>query len=257
MNDPRTIVDALKQVARMRGVTYAELARRVELSEASVKRLFSQRTFTLARLAQFCEALEVDFAELARVARGREGEAVELTQPQEAALAADARLLAVFYLVVNGWTFDEIVARYQITQAQCVGALAKLDRLRLIDLMPGNRIRVRVPRTARLRPDGPIRRRHGKRAVEDFLAPEFERVGGYFAFEFRELSRASFEILRRKLARLAAEFHELAELDAGLAPAARETIGMAVGVRPWSMEAAIELPPRRPRPAASSSGARA
>ena len=146
MNDPRTLVDALKKVARMRGVTYAELAKRVKLSEASVKRLFSRGTFTLARLAQFCEALEVDFAELARMARGREGDAAELTQAQETALAADTRLLAVFYLVVNGWTFEEIVARYQISAAQCVGALAKLDRLGLIDLMPGNHIRVRVPR---------------------------------------------------------------------------------------------------------------
>lgn len=241
------IVDALKKVVRMRGLTYAELAKRVRLSEASVKRLFSQRTFTLARLAQFCEVLEIDFGELARLAHGREGDASEMTIAQETALAADARLLSVFYLVVNGWTFDEIVARYQITPVQCVGCLAKLDRLKLVDLMPGNRVRVRVPRGTRLRVDGPIRRRHGKRAVEDFLAPQFDRAGGYFTFEFRDLSRASFEILRRKLERLAVEFGELAELDNHVAPNRRETIGMALGLRPWSMETAIELPPRKPR----------
>ena len=247
INDVARLVETLKRIARTRGLTYATLASRVGLSEASVKRVFSQRTFTLARLAQFCDALEIDFAELARLAKGREDEAAELTQAQEAALAADTRLLAVFYLVVNGWTLDEIVGRHQITLAQCIAALAKLDRLGLIDLMPGNRVRVRVPRATRLRPGGPIRTRHGKRALDDFLAPEFGPAGGYFAFEFRELSRASFEILRRKLERLAAEFHELAELDAGLAPDARETIGMALGVRPWSMEAAIELPPRKRR----------
>lgn len=247
MNDASRLVDTLKKVVRMRGLTYADLAQRVSLSEASVKRVFSQRTFTLARLGEFCDALEIDFAELARLARGREGEAAEMTLAQETALAADARLMAVFYLVVNGWTFDEIVERYQITPAQCVGALAKLDRLGLIDLMPGNRVRLKLPRGTRLRPDGPIRRRHGKRVVEDFLAPEFDRAGGYFAFEFRELSRASFEILRRKLERLVTEFGELAELDAHLPPDARETIGMALGVRPWSMENAIELPPRKRR----------
>ena len=247
MDDAYRIVDALKKVVRMRGLTYAELAKRVRLSEASVKRLFSQRTFTLARLAQFCEALEIDFGELARLARGREGDASEMTIAQETALAADARLLSVFYLVVNGWTFDEIVAHYQITPVQCVGCLAKLDRLKLIDLMPGNRMRVKVPRGTRLRSDGPIRRRHGKRAVEDFLAPQFDRAGGYFTFEFRDLSRASFEILRRKLERLAVEFQELGELDSHVAPNRRETIGMAVGLRPWSMETAIELPPRKPR----------
>lgn len=80
-----------------------------------------------------------------------------MTIAQETALAADARLLSVFYLVVKGWTLDEIVARYQITPAQCVGCLAKLDRLKLVDLMPGNRVRVKVPRGTRLPADGPIR----------------------------------------------------------------------------------------------------
>jgi DNA-binding Xre family transcriptional regulator len=245
MDDAHRIVETLKKVLRMRGVTYAALAKRLGLSEASVKRLFSRRTFTLARLAQCCEAVEIDVAELARMARGRDGAPAQLTLAQETALAADPRLLAVFYLVVSGWTFDEIVARHQITAAQCTGSLAKLDRLKLVELLPGNRVRVRVPRDVQLRPDGPIRRRHGKRAVDDFLAPAFDRAGGYFVFEFRELSRASFEILRRRLERLAAEFVELAELDSRLAPERRETIGIALGVRPWSMEQAIELPPRR------------
>jgi transcriptional regulator with XRE-family HTH domain len=244
MNEANRIVDTLKGIVRQRGLTYAELAKRIGLSEASVKRLFSQRTFTLARLAQVCEVLEVDIAEVARQALGREREIAEMSLEQETALAADTRLLAVFYLVVNGWTQDEIVARYRITPAQCTGHLAKLDRLGLIDLLPGNRVRLKLPPDARLRPDGPIRRRHGRRVIEDFLAPEFALVGGYFAFEFRELSRASFDILRRKLERLAAEVHELGELDRGLAPDARDTIGIALGLRPWSMESAIELPPR-------------
>lgn len=247
MNDVQRLVDTLKQLVRMRGMTYGTLAQRVGLSEASVKRVFSQRTFTLTRLARFCEALDVDIAELARLSKARSNEPAELTAAQEAALAADPRLIAVFYLVVNGWTFDEIVARYRITPAQCTGSLAKLDRLGLIELSPGNRVRVRVPRAARLQPDGPIRRRYGRRAVEDFLAPQFASVGGYFTFEFRELSRASFEILRRKLERLAAEFHELAELDSSLPAEARETTGVALGLRPWSIEAAVELPLRRRR----------
>ena len=245
MNDARQIVDTLKQVVRMRGLTYADVARRIGLSEASVKRLFSQRNFTLARLEQCCAALDIDFLELARLARGRENASAEMTLAQETALAGDARLMGAFYLVSNGWTAAEIVARYQLTAVQCTHLLAQLDRLGLIDLMPGDRVRVKLPRDVRLRADGPIRRKHGRRVVDDFLAPQFDRAGGLFAFEFRELSRASFEILKRKLGRLAAEIHQLADVDAHLPPAERETIGVALGIRPWSMASAIELPPRR------------
>jgi transcriptional regulator with XRE-family HTH domain len=245
MKDARDLVDALKQVVRLRGLTYAELARRIGLSEASVKRLFSQRSFTLARLEQCCVALDVDFLELARLARGREGASAQMTMAQETALAGDAKLMGVFYLVLNGWTAAEIVARYQLTAVQCTHLLAQLDRLGLVDLMPGERVRLKLPRDVRLRADGPIRRKHGRRVVDDFLAPQFDRVGGLFAFEFRELSRASFEILKRKLARLAEELHQLADVDAHLPPAERETIGVALGIRPWSMASAIELALRR------------
>ena len=44
------LISTLKRVLKTRGVTYADLAERIALSEASVKRLFSQGTFTLERL---------------------------------------------------------------------------------------------------------------------------------------------------------------------------------------------------------------
>lgn len=245
MADTNLLIDTLKKVLRTHGLTYADIAARVGLSEASVKRLFSQRTFTLKRLEQFCGLLEIDFFELARLARGRAADVREMTIAQETALAADPKLLGVFYTVFNGWQFDDIVAHYNVSAAQCTGLLAKLDRLGLIDLLPDNRVHLRVPPSTRLRPDGPIRRVHGQRVVSDFLSPQFDQVGGYFAFEFRELSRASFEVLRRKLERLAAEFHELAELDSYLRSSARQTIGMAVGIRPWTMATATGLTPRK------------
>ncbi len=251
MTRPAQLVDALKRLTKARALTYAQLARRVGLSEASVKRLFSRGSFTLARLAQFCDALDVDFFELARLARGRESETREMTEAQEAALAGDPRLLAVFYLAFSGWTQDDIVARFEVSATQCTGMLAKLDRLGLIELMAGNRIRLKAAPATRLRADGPIRRLHGRRVVDDFLAPQFDRAGGYFAFEFRDLSRASVEIVRRKLERLAEEFHDLAELDSHLRASARETVGLALGVRPWTIASALGLERRRAPPRAS------
>jgi len=244
MNDSRKLVEALKRVVRMRGMTYATLAARARLSEATVKRLFSRGTFTLARLEQFCALLDIDFQELARLAAGGGDDTREMTLAQESALAADERLLALFYLVYSGWRFDDIVGHYRLSVPQCTTLLLKLDRLGLIELMPENRIRLRVPRGTRLRPDGPLRRAHGSKLIDDFLAPQFDKVGGFFAFEFRELSRASIDVMKRKLARLAAEFQELALLDGNLKAAEREPVGIALGVRRWSLVEAVRLPRR-------------
>ena len=70
--------------------------------------------------------------------------------------------------------------------------------------------------------------------------------GGYFQFEFRELSKASVALIERKLQRIAQEFHELAELDGYLPPEERKTIGMALGVRPWVISLVTGLQKKAP-----------
>jgi hypothetical protein len=223
----------------------------VGLSEASVKRVFSERRFTLARLEDFCRVLEIDFFELAKLARGRAVDAREMSEKQETALANDARLLGVFYLLLSDWTASEILASYEISQADLTRLLVRLDRLALVDLLPRGRVRVKVPRLLRLHPGGPIHRVHGKRVVSDFVAAEFDRIGGYFRFEYRELSKVSYEMLRRKLERISAEFLELAELDSAVAPKRRETTGILLAMRPWalSLVTGLELRAGKPNPA--------
>ena len=227
------LIDALKRILRSRRVTYADLARRIGLSEASVKRLFSQRTFTLSRLEQVLQALEMDFFELARLARGAGDAPQEMTEAQEHALASEPHLMGVFYLLFNDWQPAQILARYELTPVELTRLLAKLDRLQLIDLLPGDRVKLRVSRHLRLKPGGAIRARHGQRTMTEFLAVEFDRHGGHFLFEFRDISPASLAVMQRKIDRLAAEFNELAELDSTLPPEQRQSIGLALGMRPW------------------------
>jgi len=233
------IVDALKRVLKSRGMSYAKLAEGLSLSEASVKRLFSEKTFTLQRLDDICCLLELDLFELARIARGEPDTAQELTEQQEHVLADQRILLGILYLLLNHWQLADIVGSYQITEPECIRLLIKLDRAGLIELLPGNRVRLRVSRQLRFRPKGPIRAKLGEQMVSDFLAVRFDENGGHFRFEVGELSPASAAILQRKLDRLAAEFYELSELDHHLGPEQRTLCGIALGIRPWSAAAEI------------------
>ena len=63
------LIDAIKRLLKSRGMTYAQLATKIDLSEASVKRMFSQQTMTLARLEEVCEALGIGLTELVEHAR--------------------------------------------------------------------------------------------------------------------------------------------------------------------------------------------
>jgi hypothetical protein len=52
-------------------------------------------------------------------------------------------------------------------------------------------------------------------------------------------------LLQRRIERLAGELNDLAELDAYLPPEQRETIGMALGIRPYVVSWAMGLSPRK------------
>ena len=161
----------------------------------------------------------------------------------------DARLLGMFYLAFNDQTIEAILETYDLTRVDCVRLLLRLllrlDKLGLIEWGANDAIRLRVAKSLRLRSDGPIRQAHGRAAVGDFLHADFASKGGYFLFEFRELSRASVVHLERKLTRIAQEFHELAELDGYLPAAQRQTIGIALGIRPWVISRVAGLNKRK------------
>jgi len=95
------LVEALKRVLKAQGLTYAMLAERIGMSEASVKRMFSDQSIRLERLEQICEALNMGLAELAAEAEQRRPALAELSEAQEQALVDDPLLLLTLYLAVN------------------------------------------------------------------------------------------------------------------------------------------------------------
>lgn len=224
---------ALKRCLKARGMTYAKLAPRLGLSEASVKRLFSSGGFTLERVEEICRLLDMNLFELARHAQSDASTVTELTPQQEQALADEPRLLLVFHLLLSGWRADEIVAEYALTRAQCVGFMTALDRLRLIELKPGDVVRLRTARQITWRRNGPIRRAYQSQVLAEFFGAAFDTPDEVLRFEAKELSRASRDVIRRKLERLIQDFNELARLDAALKPGERDSVGLVIGLRPY------------------------
>jgi len=231
----REIVETLKRVLKARGMTYAGLARALGLSTPTVKRMFSAQSFTLERLEEILHVLETDLFEVARLARGANGGSAELSLEQETALAADARLFSIFWLITNEWRFGEIVAEFRISAAQLTGYYARLDRLRLIDWRAGNQARLRVAKRYVWRRGGPLRKAYGLKVVSEFMRSRFDSPVDAFHFEALELTSESAVVVKRRLERVAAEINELVEADAAAPARRRVALGVLLAARPWSI----------------------
>jgi transcriptional regulator with XRE-family HTH domain len=163
------LVEALKRLLKAQGITYAQVAAKLGLSEAGVKRMFSRRDFTLQRLEHICRVAHIEFDELARAASDDRAGIARLTPEQERALVSDPKLMLVALCAVGNWTFEQIVDTYAIPRAECVRCLTHLDRQRIIELAPGNRIRPLISRTFSWLPDGPIQRYFRARVEAEYL----------------------------------------------------------------------------------------
>lgn len=239
--DATALVDALKRVLKSRGLTYADIAGGLGLSEATVKRIFSRRDFTLERIDEVCRIAGIDFAELVRAASEERASTEHLSAEQEAEIVSDPKLLLVALCAVNNWTLDEIVRTYDLTRAECTRCLARLDRLRIIELAPGDRIRPLVSRTFSWRPGGPIQRYFHARIQDEYLGSRFDLPNELFLFTSGMLSHASSAELVTRLRRVARDFAEQHREDLGLPLADRVGTSLLIALRPWEPRAFRQL----------------
>ena len=240
MPSPDPLLAALKSLLKACGITYEALGAELGLSEPSIKRVLAGHTMTLARLNRILEVLGADLFELARIARRERTLPREPSLQQEEALAKDARLPTVFHLL-NEWTAVEISGEFALAGPELVRRLTRLARIDLIDLGPGERLRLKVARNLQWRRNGPVRRACEAKVLQEFLLNGLGAPDLHLRFEVREVSRASLALMQRRLDRLAAEFNETAELEATLPRSARLSVGISLVCRPWTFSATAAL----------------
>ena len=234
------LFEGLKAHYRARGLNYRDVAKALKISEATVKRIFSTRDCTLARLEELCSVVQVDLAELSRGAPRVSRLITQLTKEQEQELADDLRLLIVAVCAMGNMPLDEIVRVYQITKAQCIGLLAKLDRIGFLDLQENNHYRLLVARTFQWIPDGPIMRWVKKQAPDYFNYP-FVQAGEMMRIVNVRVSKEARVALLARLEQLALEYAEQHNADSWLPLEKRETISLCLAVRPWEPAAFAKL----------------
>lgn len=233
MRQTRQLMQALQAELRKRQLTYKDLADRIHMSEASVKRMFSTQSLTVERLETLCEAIQLSLADLVRIAEQSAPQTVTLNEAQEAQLASDENLLLMANCVLNGLTLDEIVTQYNISQAEGIRLLIKLDRLNLIELLPQNRIRLRVARNFHWQPGGIMERQVVRPFEREFVQSGFDARGELKVFASAMLSRESNAHLQRQIRKLAALVAELHDADSGLPREQTFGTSLLLALRPW------------------------
>lgn len=241
MSTTADLVTAIKRELKSAHMTYADLARAMGMAESSVKRMLAKGDMSLSRIDAICRALKLDFAELSRRVADAQPLVTELTPAQERAVVADKKLLLVAICVLSQWTMEQISATYRLGEAECVKYLAQLDRIGIIELRPLNRYRLKLAKTFRWRPHGPVMNFFREHALLDYFAGGFDGPGEGLMLVHGSVSRTLAPLFLERLQRVAQDFAQQHQTDQKLAEKDREGYTLVLAMRSWEFEAFTHL----------------
>jgi DNA-binding Xre family transcriptional regulator len=235
------LVQELKSLLKSRGITYRELAQELDLSESAIKQMFSSGNMTLARLDKICDVLALDFSDLLQLSEASAQRLQSLSLEQETELISDPKLLLTAYRLVNNWTFAEILDRYEITEVEGIRYLAKLDRMRLIELLPGNRAKPLIATNFSWHPNGPIEQYFRKEVQGPFFNADFNEESCLRLVKNGDISPVARQQLLERLHNVGQLFDDTVREERKLPLDQRQGTTMVLAIRHWMFDAFSKL----------------
>jgi DNA-binding Xre family transcriptional regulator len=237
------VFEALKMHLKARSMTYADIARTLRVSEATIKRIFSQKNCTLARLDQICDVLQIDIADLARTVPHASRLINRLSRAQEHELVADPKLFLVAVSAMNHMRIEDMVETYKISEAGCLSLLLRLEKIGFLEVHENNRVKLSVSRAFAWIPDGPIMR-YVRTQMTEYFRHSFDAPGELMRIVNVRVSDEARVALLSRMEQIAREYSDQHDADSHLPLEQRRSISVLLAVRPW--EPAMFKALRRP-----------
>ena len=182
------ILQALRRHLRRDGWTARRLAAHLSIGEATAKRWLAGKGLTLDRLEELAALCRLSLADLVRETELPPAHlAQELTLAQERALSGNIFLAFLFMTILGGDDPKDVAEDFGVPSREMDAALARLERLALIDRLPTGRVRALVDRTIAWRKT-PMRALFEAQMKPQFLAMDFSADEAVYASELLRLS---------------------------------------------------------------------
>ena len=235
------LIQVVKQQLKRAGMTYQMLGEKIGLSESAVKQMFAAGNFSLKRLDEVCAALDTDIGEIVTLCMSERDQIEMLTEDLEVELVNDRMLLLVAYCLVNHWTVADILQKYAVSEIELVRLLARLDRMKLIELLPGNRVRPLISNSFRWQPNGPIESFFRSQAQQEFFQGDFQSGDALQLVRNGDITTAGREKLVERLENIGDLFDDVMQQERRYSATDRQGTTMILAIRRWEFSAFTEL----------------
>ncbi|MCX6127157.1 MAG: helix-turn-helix transcriptional regulator [Proteobacteria bacterium] len=198
----------LKEVLKVRKVTYGALADRLNISESAVKKIFNGSDCSYGRLAQICEAIDVTLTDLLSSLETTSPHKFRLTHSQEELFESEAHCFELYWRLVFERQ-DRAVAQQKMgmSDSETLHCLVQLDRVNLLRFLPGGILQLPAIRFIEWDLETPfiykLIRSWAKRTFEDGQSSE---VRSRLLVQYFQLLPSSADEFRQELKNLETEY---------------------------------------------------
>jgi transcriptional regulator with XRE-family HTH domain len=200
----------------MRGLRYREIAALLDVTERTVKRWFAGSGLTLQIVEDLCNVLGVTFMELCEVANDDlDTRPTRLGREQERLLFTDLQLAFVFILLNRGWSAQEIQRDCRMSEALLVEHLVKLERLRLVELLPGNKVRLLFARNIRWHDGAEAGKAFARELQKLFVTMDFSTPNSIWSSQVVNISAQALTDVLAKMQSFTLEIVKNADSEKG------------------------------------------
>lgn len=183
------LISTLKKALKLKGITYPKLAKMLEMSEATIGRNFSEGNFSLKRFMKICSLIGISIEDLIKMGEKEEPTIqTTYTLEQEHYLARHMNNLAFIDLLYLGNTPNEIAKDYGLDENTLIKHLSELEKVNLIEWLPGNEAKLKNPYILQFIRNGPCEKAYNKQNILNFVGGDFESENDFLFLGWMELT---------------------------------------------------------------------
>lgn len=237
-NEIARLLENLKRAYKTAGIRYADAAQALGVSDLTIKRWMTGKGLTVAALARLCEVADTTIGELTTTADARQ-ELPLVTNAQAETIATDIVLGMTHYLLTRRWSAERIMQELRLDEPTMTRRLTLLDRIGVIALFPGNRVRLLRRMSGNIRDNAATFTLVARRVHEFFDRPDLSDPTIAWTNGIARLSRSSFTQMSERLDQLRDELFALGERDLDLPQDDVAWYTLFAAARPVSLEALL------------------
>ncbi len=236
MASTKELIQTLKKELRSQQITYAMISEKLELSESSIKRLFSTKDMSISRFESICELANLDILQLATKAVDQRRHVKHLDWKYEQEIVNNEKLLLITVHLIHGWDYKKILAVYDIDRFEGQHLLTRLDAMHIIELLPHNKVRILLSPEFQWLKSGPIQRFFENKIQDAFFQSGFNQQGELRLVSNGWMSLDSIKSFHEKMIRLTKEFELQLDNDKHIPIERRRGTTLVIAIRPWTLE---------------------